>query len=123
MAARASQHVAAANAALSARRYAYPLAVAAALANSHQRNLALAAAAQHAATGGPPTVQSPTLPPPAVSAVTVPSTVTVSLGGPAVTLTPSMNALAAAAAAQAAATAAVHHQHQAVSPHLHGLSP
>ena len=120
MAARANQHVAAANAALSARRYAYPLAVAAALANSHQRNMALAAAAHQAAGGGPPTVHSPTLQQQSVQGGNVPTSVAASMGGNTVGLNPSINALAAAAQA---AAAAAHQQHQAVSPNLHGLSP
>jgi hypothetical protein len=101
-AARVSQQAAAAaaaSAALSARRAGYPLAVAAALANSHQRNLVLAGTA--ASSSG------------------IPCSVAVSVGGvgPGVTLTSSMNAALAQAAMQQQQTAV------SGSPTLHGLSP
>ena len=110
-AARVSQQAAAAaSAALSARRAGYPLAVAAALANSHQRNLVLAGNAAAAAA--------------AVSSAAIQGSPVVSVAGP-VSLTSSMNAALAAQQQhqhqqqqQAAAAAAV-----AASPTLHGLSP
>ena len=107
-AARVSQQAAAAaSAALSARRAGYPLAVAAALANSHQRNLVLAG--QSGGNNG-------------LSAGGIPCSVAVSVGGHGghVTLTSSMNAALAQAAAQQ------QQQQQAAvagSPTLHGLSP
>ena len=112
-AARASQHAAAAaSAALTARRAGYPLAVAAALANSHQRNLVLAGNAAAGNSG-------------------IPCSVAVSVGGHVggqhhVSLTSSMNAALAQAAAAAQQQQQQHQQQQAAvasSPTLHGLSP
>jgi hypothetical protein len=120
---RASHHI---SANLPLRRYAYPIEVATALANSHQRNMALAVAAQQAANSSPVVVSSSPSSTGmangliAVQAGNVPTSVAVSLGNT-VTLTPSITINALAAAAQAAAAA--HQQHQAVSPNLHGLSP